>query len=57
MTEKHSSVSKQFEDITNKMDKLKNALGRFIAEWILALPIGINYDSWKYLHQVIGDWE
>lgn len=45
--------NKQFirtNDIGQELLKLMAILG-------LQLPMGINYELWKELHQIKGDWE
>ena len=37
-------------DIGQELLKLMSILA-------LKLPMGINYELWRELHQIIGDWE
>lgn len=48
MIEKKQSI--KTNDIGQELLKLMAILG-------LQLPMGINYELWKELHQIKGDWK
>lgn len=56
MTDKQLN-SNVFEDLTKGIHDLRMSLCIFMAEWILAMPIGLSYENWVLLHQIKGDWE
>ncbi len=55
MTEK--DLSDGFDHIRDNINELQLSLCKFMADLILEMPIGLNYDDWRKLHLMKGDWE
>ena len=55
MTEKH--LSDGFDHLKESIDDLRMSLCIFMADWILAMPVGLPYDDWVLLHQIKGDYK
>ena len=55
MTTKH--LSDGFDHLRESIYDLRMSLCVLMAEWILAMPIGLSYENWVLLHQIKGDWE
>ena len=50
-------VSDELEQLSKSIDDLRMSLCVFIADWILAMPIGLPYEDWVVLHQLKDDWD
>ena len=55
MTEK--DLSDGFDHIRDNLNELQLSLCKFMADLILAMPIGLPYDDWVKLHLIKGDYE
>ena len=55
MTEKQ--LSDGFDDLRESINDLRMSLYVFMADLILAMPVGLPYKYWVFLHQLKGDWE
>ena len=55
MTEK--DLSDGFDHIRDSINELRLSLCKFMADLILAMPIGLSYDDWVKLHLIKGDWK
>jgi hypothetical protein len=58
MTEKqYSSAKVQYECFNATMKKLSDELNKGLASFFLMLPVGIPYETWRWLHIMKGDYE
>ena len=53
---RYSSAIKQYNEHVKKLSKATIELNKTLATFFLKIPIGINYELWKYLHEVKGEW-
>jgi len=50
-------LSDGFDNVMGSINDLRMSLCVFIADLILAMPVGLPYKYWVFLHQIKGDWE
>ena len=50
-------LSDEFVHLSESIDDLRMSLCVFVADCILAMPIGLPYEDWVVLHQLKGDWD
>ncbi len=55
MTEKQ--LSNGFDHLRESIDELRMGLCVFMAKWLLAMPVGLPYEDWVFLHRLKGDYE
>lgn len=54
---KEKQLSDGFDHLKESIDDLRMSLCIFMADWILAMPVGLPYDDWVLLHQIKGDYK
>ena len=52
-----SSAKTQLEYLKESLIDVERSLCIFIVDWMLKIPIGLPYKTWKKLHLIKGDWE
>jgi hypothetical protein len=52
-----SSATIIAEDMNKQILNLKITVAKFMADFMLKIPIGIPYEVWKKLHLIKGDYE
>ena len=50
-----SSAKIQYKSFEQKVDIISGDYNKKLASFILEIPIGIDYETWRYLHKIKGD--
>lgn len=56
ITKKYSSAKEQYKSLEQTINEIEEKLNSPLASFLLKLPICMSYETWKYLHELKGDW-